>query len=964
MTSSNLFEQHLLQSMQHGFIDRNHFTDGGYAPKILINQKEPPRFVLTDLQNELSKSQGFDFSIAFVTQSGIALIKSQLSDLHDQGIHGRILISPYLDFNDPDAMRELLKIPNIQVRLTPPEMNMHAKFYLFKQAHKDVLITGSSNLTGNALKTNYEWNIKLTSTHNGQLLQQSQEEFNRLWEQSQELTEDTIARYSKTRKPVIRQEVSEPVSYLLPSIRPNAMQKEALKGLRDVREKGKRRALIISATGTGKTILSAFDVQQFNPRRMLFLVHREQILAKSMQDYQKVLGCDPDEIGHYKAGHPLSKKVRYVFATIQTLSRENHLHSFDQEAFDYILIDEVHKAAADTYQTVINYFRPSFLLGMTATPERTDGQNIYELFNYNIAYEIRLQDALDNDMLCPFIYYGIADMRIDGQLVDENTSFSQLVSERRVQHLLEKINYYGTTGQTVKGLIFCSSNKEASALEEALNQYGLRTKALSGKSSPEERKQAVKDLEGGYLDYLLTVDIFNEGIDIPQVNQVIMLRNTQSSIVFVQQLGRGLRKHKSKEFVTVLDFIGNYKNNYLIPIALFGDQSLNKDNYRREIQEPNLINGLTTINFEEIAKEQIFKSITNTTLSSMTLLREAYQDLENKLGRPPLMQDYVHHKSIDPLVFFQNSSFKNYYDVLNKFADHEQLQSLLVETRLDANQERWITFLTFELLSGKRSHELLLLSLLLEHGEVGHDVWIASLIARGASTDQATIDSALRVLDLSFLKQTEWTRFGPEPLVTFSQKTKTYHLNADFQQSLNNDMFSVLVYDLVDTGLALSEKFPSVFTLGQKYTRREIVKLLNWEKDTNPQNIGGYKIDTTTMTCPIFITYHKSDEISPTIQYEDELLNEQTLRYFSKNKRTLTSPDVSKMIQSSEIGLRMELFIKKDDNEQADFYYMGPLEYIEDSAIQTTKAGQNIVRMDFRLQEPVPDSLYRYLTSK
>ena len=218
----------------------------------------------------------------------------------------------------------------------------------------------------------------------------------------------------------------------------------------------------------------------------------------------------------------------------------------------------MHKAGAATYRKVLNHFEPDFLLGMTATPERTDGQDIYELFDYNIAFEIRLKEAIENNLVCPFIYFGVTDIRVNGQLIDEGSNFSNLVSDQRVKHIIDKIRYYGHDGEKVKGLIFCSRRDEARELSDKFNLSSFRTRALSGEDSQEEREKTVKQLEDGELDYIFTVDIFNEGIDIPSINQVIMLRNTTSSIVFIQQLGRGLRKHNNKKFVTIIDFIGNY----------------------------------------------------------------------------------------------------------------------------------------------------------------------------------------------------------------------------------------------------------------------------------------------------------------------------------------------------------------------------------------------------------------------
>ncbi|HEL2442344.1 TPA: DEAD/DEAH box helicase [Streptococcus suis] len=957
MSNNNLFQDHLLHSLQYGFIDREIFQEGVYSPKILINDTETHRYVLNDIQEELSKAKTFAFSVAFITQSGLALIKSQLSDLADEGVWGRILISPYLDFNDPIAMKELLKLKNVQVRITPVNLQMHAKFYLFEQKDKQVIISGSSNLTHTALKINYEWNVKLTSTHNGDFIQNAKEEFERIWEKSIVLDLEVINAYSARRKSVIQTATiqDELIAPYQESIRPNKMQEQALEGLATVREKGAQKALVISATGTGKTYLSAFDVKQYNPDRMLFIVHREQILQKSLKDFQKVLGFEDDEGCIYKSGMDISQK-RYIFATIQTISREDNLQSFAPSFFNYILIDEVHKAGADSYKKVMNYFQPDFYLGMTATPERTDGQNIYELFDYNIAYEIRLQEALDNDMLCPFIYYGVSDIKIDGQLIDEKASFSNLVSEQRVNHILEKVTYYGVSGETVKGLIFCSSVKEAKELESQFNNRGLRTRALSGEHSQEERQRVVQDLENGNLDYILTVDLFNEGIDIPSVNQVVMLRNTQSSIIFIQQLGRGLRKHDSKEYVTIIDFIGNYQNNYLIPVALFGDQSMNKDNYRREVREPNILKGLTTINFEKIAKEQIFSSITNTTLSSIKILRDAFKDLENKLGRVPYLSDFVKLNSIDPLVFFENSSFQNYGDVINKFSEETILLSEV--------EKRFLNFITFEILNGKRKHELYLLKLLVENkGLVSSDKWFECIIEHDLDFQTDVLDSVTRVLDLSFLKAQEQKKYGSDPLVDFDGDM--YRLNNAVYQSLeNNSIFAQLFIDTIKTGILKSKEYPEIFTLGQKYTRRDVLKLMNVAKDEPPLNIGGYKIDKETNSCPIFITYHKSEDISDTIKYEDELLNESTLKWFSKNKRTLDSNDVSTIIQSNENGLRLELFVIKDDSEGGEFYYLGPLRYVENSAGEVMKNGDSVVQMLFKLNSPVETNLYKYLTDK
>lgn len=957
MENITQFEDVLLESLKFSLVNKEVYREQSYSPQILVNDEEQRRYVLSDLQQELSKCISFKFSVAFVTQSGISLIKTQLHDLKLKGICGKLLISTYLDFNDPIVMRDLLKLTNLEVRLAPKEMQLHSKMYLFDQGNKKVLISGSSNLTSGALKMNYEWNIKLTSSQNGDFIHRANQEFERIWAKSIVLTEEIIDRYGKMRKVFISPDeiYTEKQTVYNLEILPNKMQERALSELEKTRLNGKCKAIIVSATGTGKTYLSAFDVKKYNPNRFLFLVHREQILSKSLESYKRVIGFEEHEACIYKSGMDI-QNFKYIFSTIQTMSREENLNKFSKDYFDYILIDEVHKAGATSYKHVLEYFSPDFLLGMTATPERTDGQNIYELFDYNLVYEIRLQEALDNDLLCPFIYYGVTDISVDGKLIDDTAEFSNLVSSERVKHIFEKLNYYGHCGEKVKGLIFCSSVDESQQLSRIFNNAGFNTVSLSGQDSQAYREETIQNLENGIIDYIFTVDIFNEGIDIPSVNQVVMLRNTKSSIVFIQQLGRGLRKHHSKKYVTIIDFIGNYSNNYLIPVALFGDTSMNKDNYRRELRDPNIINGLTTINFEEIAKEQVFKSITNTSLSEMKKLREIFLEIKHRLGRIPKLSDYIYQNSIDPLVFFENSNFKNYIDVINKFTKEKT-----VVTSIEA---KWLNFLTFEILNGKRKHELLLLKLLIENnGSFSVGQFKDLLIENGLETNNNVLNSVNSILNLTFLKKQEQKLYGTEPLMICSEGI--YRLTCEFHDSLKNSTFLAQVEDIIETGLMISEKYPKIFTIGQKYSRRDVIKLLNISKDIPPLNIGGYIIDKTTNTCPIFITYHKSEDISDSIKYEDEFINESILKWFSKSKRTLSSPDVQAILNSHENGLKIELFVIKDDAEGGAFYYLGELEQIKDSENEEFNLQEeSLISMLFRLKTPVENTLFKYITGR
>lgn len=377
-------------------------------------------------------------------------------------------------FNNPDVFRSLLEIKNIDVRILEQE-GFHIKGYLFKQADYHSMIIGSSNLTANALKKNIEWNVRLTSLENGELLIDAKRELEKMWHDATTLTAQWVDDYSKvwsaTSKEIVQTKVEEDQA-VYSIIRPNSMQQVALENLTKLRDEGRRKGLVISATGTGKTYLSAFDVRNAEPTRMLFIVHREQILKSARDTFKKVLG-GPDEDFGILSGNSKDISAKYLFATIQTISMQATLDSFLPDAFDYILIDEVHKAGASSYHEVINHFKPNFLLGMTATPERTDDFNIFELFDYNIAYEIRLQEALEEDLLCPFHYFGVTDYENNGAVIEEGTRFNNLVAEDRVKFIIEKIKYYGVSQHKIKGLVFCSSKEEASTLSDMFNIRGF-----------------------------------------------------------------------------------------------------------------------------------------------------------------------------------------------------------------------------------------------------------------------------------------------------------------------------------------------------------------------------------------------------------------------------------------------------------------------------------------------------------
>jgi superfamily II DNA or RNA helicase len=642
------------------------------SPFLVLNCRNESVRVLTRIQRELESCANFRFYVAFVNQEGVTSLLQTLEDLKNRNISGQILLSQYLNFTDPMALRTLLKLRNIDLRIAIRD-SMHAKGYYFNCEHGiSRYIIGSSNWTASALSTNTELNIQVESTSASSLASEIDQEFSYQFSKAIPVTLEFIESYEQRRAlkslsmPQLSTDSNEFSNQVLPlllttnrpsTFSPNTMQEEALASLAALRSSGKNKALLISATGTGKTFLSAFDVQAHGAQRMLFVVHRENIARAALKSFQQIFG-QTKKLGLY-TGNEKDCDADFLFCTIQTMSKCEHLNRFTQDHFDYIVVDESHRAGAATYANFLNYFRAKFLLGMTATPERTDGADIFKYFDYNIPYEIRLQRALEEQMLCPFHYFGVTDLTVNGEEVEEYSDFNKLTAAERVCRIIEKLEFYNCDDGVVRGLIFCSRVDEAKTLSIEFNKRSYRTVALDGNSSEEDRELAISRLEAASdahekLDYILTVDIFNEGVDIPQCNQIVLLRPTQSPIVFVQQLGRGLRKIDSKKnkYLTVIDFIGNYTNNFLIPIALFGDRTYDKDSIRRLLVSGNEgLPGSSTINFDRIAREKIFKSINSANTKKLKDLKTDFFALKSRIGRSPMMCDFVAHDLRDPRSF-------------------------------------------------------------------------------------------------------------------------------------------------------------------------------------------------------------------------------------------------------------------------------------------------------------------------
>ena len=961
------------------FIDKNYSSNLAYKPQFISNNYKEGRKVLSSIEDELLSCKEFFISVAFITMGGVTPLLQTLKELERRHIPGKILTTDYQNFSEPRALRKLAELSNITLKMYrtgEAQEGFHTKGYVFKNEELYKIIVGSSNLTLSALTKNREWNTKVVSTDQGEYVDDLMSEFTDLWNSKYAVTyDDFIEEYSLSYR-VIQKQRKIAKEARIPSLeqyklQPNSMQLGFIANLEKIREAGEPKALLISATGTGKTYASAFALREENTKKALFLVHREQIAKQAIASYKKVFG-NTRTFG-LLSGNSKDFDADYLFSTMQMMAKPEILCKFKRDEFETIIIDEAHRTGAASYQNIMQYFTPKFWLGMTASPERTDSFDVYEAFDHNIAYEIRLQQALEENLLCPFHYFGITDIQIDGETVDEETGlkdFNKLTCDERVDYVIEQMEYYGYCGPCPKGLIFCSSKKEANVLSEKFNERGYRTLALTGDDSQERRVQAVERLvlDNGEdkLDYIFTVDIFNEGVDIPEINQVIMLRPTESPIVFVQQLGRGLRKADDKEYVVILDFIGNYKNNFMIPIALSGDRSYNKDNIRRYVLEgERIIPGSSTIHFDEISRKRIFAAIDSANFSDIKLIRENYKNLKNKLGHIPALKDFDKYGEMDVLRIFDNSSLGSYYKFLIKYEKEYTV-------RLSPPEEKMIEFISKKLASGKRIHELALLNLMLTYGRGVFSLWKSKLSADfGIKLQEKTIKNVVNVMTNGFSSGTGKRTYAD---CIFLEKTGggDYDISDEFEIMLKNQEFFKILKELVEFGISRYEENYShryqdtSFVLYQKYTYEDVCRLLEWENNEVPLNLGGYKYDRKTKTFPVFINYDKEDDIQDTIKYEDHFESPNRLIAISKQSRTKASEDVQNFLHAQERGIDVELFVRKnkDDKISKEFYYLGRMcatgkatEFIMANTDKTA------VEIEWELDTPVREDIYEYIVN-
>ena len=875
------------------------------------------------LKSNLDACQAFYFSVSFIKKPGLDLLANNIEAALKRGAKGQIITSTYQNFTDIKTLLYLLDLQvrypdNFECRLDKEcfkdynenVVGFHTKGYLFEFSDNDKneLLIGSSNITIFALLKNVEWDVSIVGDNQNATFFDAKAEFEKLWEQTLPLSKELIEAYrSRIYYSIERWDMDYCVANS--ELKPNYMQKRALNELNRIRKMGATKALVISASGSGKTFLAAFDAQNFSAKRLLYVVHEGSILTKSFDTFQQVFGNERT-YGRFDGDY---KEIDsdFIFATNVTMAKNREL--FDKHAFDYIIIDECHHAAAETYEKIISYFEPEFLLGITATPERMDGEDIYSKFDQNVPFELRLRDAIVNDLVVPFKYFGIRDEQIEYANNSENGHkfIEQLSDEGHCGFVHDEIEKHRDKGKKLKAIAFCKNKNHARRMAEAMEQY-YHTLYLTGDNSIGERIKAYNDLQSdsAELELLFTVDILNEGVDIPGVNMVVFLRPTDSQTVFIQQLGRGLRKYENKTHVNVLDFIGNdYKRSVQIAFAL-GSLSKNfvlekhlvkeliKDNYKSLGLEKYGVE----INIDELSQKEILGYIDSTNFNNKSYLKQDYYNFKKFINSQyyPKHVDYLNNDCAPDLIKFMKISLDH-----NKTNSYIGFLEAIGENGIpsfDENQRAFIDYVS-EMLPIVRPYEYLIIQkLLCLKGRVPFSDLLIHLKGNIDNFNKDVFDHAIRFMIESgyFIKDNDSICFN------------NFILNKDLEDYLEDLLkYGLGKYAIDFDGLQPNE----VFKLWAKYRNDQVQQLiLNTPKTYQRGTV--YKDDNVY----VYVTVIKDHSIKDHLKYDDGYIDESTFQW--ETVANIKPEELERLKNSKQTYVFVRKF-DREDNITLPFTYIG-----------------------------------------
>ena len=895
----------------------------------------------SQLRQEILTANRVDILCSFIKWSGIRLLKDELEEFTSKpNTQLRIITTSYLGATDLKAVEFLEKLPNTELLVSydTKRTRLHAKSYIFhRNSGFGTAYIGSSNISNPALTSGLEWNLKT-----------SQFELPYLWKkvcatfETYQNSKDFIS-YHEADKERLQKALNEErgsktddaemMAFF--TIAPYSYQLEILEKLTAEREIHKRfHNLVIAATGTGKTVIAAFDfkrVKKDNPNaKFLFVVHREEILKQSRSTFRNILR--DQNFGELLVGNHEPDHLEQLFVSIQSLNSRNLAEKLPEDYYDYIVLDEFHHAAANSYKKLLDHFKPKYLLGLTATPERHDGLDILHYFDNHVAAEIRLPDAINRKLLCPFQYFGITDS-IDLSNVSwrggkyDPVQLNKLLTGNDVRALLviEKIHELLLNVADARGLCFCASQNHANYMADKLSACGIKAASLTSQSLGDERKTIQQRLRNKEINFICVVDLYNEGVDIPEIDTVLFLRPTESLTVFLQQLGRGLRLDDDKECLTVLDFVGNANKNFNFEGRFRSLLGPSAKSITDEVESgfPHLPAGCD-IRLEKQAQKYILNNVKhNIHNARKSQLVQRIKNFKNETGLKLTLANFLKHHSLALDSIYRKSSWSRLLveaDLHKDFADPDEKQLTKGLRRIAHMNSAYQIQSLLELLTKPKldilsENEKRLLTML------HFSLW-------GKNNDFKSLDNSLGQLE--------------ENAVLYAE------------------LLELLDYMLEQTNLVTAKAelpFESPLELHANYTRDEILAALgNWNFEQTPEMREGVKYLKDINTDVFLITLNKSEKhYSPTTMYLDYAISEDIFHWQSQSRTTVQSPTGQRYINQRNNGTTILLFVREDKNKNSlssPYCFLGPAEYI-------SHEGSKPISFTWKLKSPMPSRLYR-----